>query len=283
MNLIVRKILLIITLWSAAMGVFADNDGSMNSSSEVGGGNFVPQLQDPSVVFIPPKDPSLVVDNAGVFSYNQRKMLIDKLNKFNDETSTQILIYTTKYLYGYSIADFGQRLGEGWGVGQKGFNNGIVIVYKPKTPYEKGLVTIQTGYGIEPLISDAVCKQIIDKEMIPQFKYGLTFAGIDKAVDVCISLTKGEFTAKDYKRRDWSKILPYIFWMFVVPIIVLILLIRCLVRKFNDQFTAGGGVHGGRGASGGGFGGGFGGGGFGGGFGGFGGGGFGGGGACGCW
>lgn len=282
MNLIMRKLLLIITLWSAAMGVFADNDGSMNSSSKSGRGSFIPPLQDPSVVFTPPKDPSLVVDNAEVLSLNQRKMLINKLNKFNDETSTQILIYTTNFLYGYSIADFGQRLGQAWGVGQKDFNNGIVIVYKPKTPYDKGQVTIQTGYGIEPLIPDAICKRIIDNEMIPLFKYGLTYEGINKGVDVCISLTKGEFTAKDYKRRDWSKIFQYFFWRLIVPIIVLILLLIFLIRMFNDEFTAGGGG-GGRGASGGGFGGGFGGGGFGGGFGGFGGGGFGGGGACGCW
>lgn len=149
-------------------------------------------------IFNRPAEVNLVIDNAEAFRPKQAEALRAKLDSFEQATTVQIQIYTTKDLQGYDIVDFAQRLGEGWGVGQEGANNGIVIVYKPKTLTENGEVTIQTGYGIEPLIPDAVCKQIIESEMIPRFKQGLIYKGIDQAVDVCISLTQGEFTAEKY-------------------------------------------------------------------------------------
>ncbi len=153
-------------------------------------------------VFSKPDKPALVVDNANVFSTQQKAALTQKLNNFNAQTSTQVLVYTTDDLQGYDVADFAQRLGQGWQVGQKGFDNGIVIVYKPKQLNSPGRVTIQTGYGIEPLIPDATANRIIDVEMIPMFKSGNIYQGIDKAVDICISLTKGEFKAKEYNQRN---------------------------------------------------------------------------------
>jgi uncharacterized protein len=174
-----KRILFIIIFLAAAFSSFAEDN-----------------------LFSRPSVPTLVADNAQVFTDNERWELTSKLNKFSRESSTQILVYTTTDLHGYDIADFGQRLGEGWGVGQNGFDNGIVIVYKPKTQTEYGEVTIQTGYGIEPLIPDATCKRIITQEMIPNFRQGLEYKGIDKAVDVCISLTKGDFTANDYSGSD---------------------------------------------------------------------------------
>ena len=149
-------------------------------------------------VFQRPLTKNLVVDNAYVFSDWQVDSLTVKLDSFDRATSTQIQIYTTTDLLGYSIADFGQRLGEGWGVGQEGFDNGIVIIYKPKTETEKGEVTIQVGYGIEPLIPDVICKRIIENEMIPCFREDSVYQGIYNAVDICISLTQGEFSAVDY-------------------------------------------------------------------------------------
>ena len=139
-----------------------------------------------------------MVDGANAFTPEQFDALTAKLDSFERATTVQIQIYTTTDLQGYDIADFGQRLGEGWGVGQDSTNNGIVIVYKPKTATENGEVTIQTGYGIEPLIPDATCKRIIEQEMIPCFRTDSIYEGIDRAIDVCISLTNGAFTAGDY-------------------------------------------------------------------------------------
>ncbi len=153
-----------------------------------------------SDIFKRPEHQQLVVDNAGIFNNQQIEALTAKLNTFSRETSTQILIYTTKDLMGYDVADFAQRLGEGWGVGHGKFDNGIVIVFKPKTD-EPGRITLQTGYGIEPLIPDVTANRIINHEMIPEFKKGNIYGGINNAVNTCISLTKGEFTAQQYDSK----------------------------------------------------------------------------------
>ena len=72
-------------------------------------------------------------------------------------------------LKGYDIVDYSQRLGQKWGVGEKKYNNGVIIVLKPKTAEDKGEVNIDVGYGMEPIIPDITAKQIIENEMIPQF------------------------------------------------------------------------------------------------------------------
>ena len=148
----------------------------------------------------------LVVDSADVFTTEQYAALTAKLDSFERATTVQIQIYTTYYLYGYDIVDFAQRLGEGWGVGLESADNGIVIVCKPKTMYANGEVTIQVGYGIEPFMPDAVCKQIIDNEMIPEFKKGHYYSGIDRAVDLCMQFASDEIAVKEYmakKERRW--------------------------------------------------------------------------------
>ena len=193
-----RRTLLVITFVLVAAAAFAD-------------------------IFDRPAKVNLVVDNAEAFSRRHAEALRTKLDSFERATTVQIQIYTTKDLYGYDIVDFAQRLGEGWGVGKEGANNGIVIVYKPKTLTENGEVTIQTGYGIEPLIPDAVCKQIIESEMIPRFKQGLIYKGIDQAVDVCISLIQGEFTAEKYiadkaKMDRIAKIIAQCIILFLIII-----------------------------------------------------------------
>jgi len=200
-------------------------------------------------VFDRPSELRLVVDSANAFTVEQLAALTAKLDSFDIETSTQIQIYTTTNLQGYDIVDFAQRLGEGWGVGKEGFDNGIVIVYVPKTDSTSGEVTIQTGYGIEPLIPDAICKRIIELEMIPCFKKDSVFEGFNRAVDVCISLTKGEFKADDYGNESiggfWGWVLDHLalslvlgmvgFWVIVFLIIGIYLL--CTGGGGGDSYS----------------------------------------------
>lgn len=208
-----KRILLIITFLAAAVTAFAEDD-----------------------IFSRPAEQALVVDNANAFTDEQHSALTEKLEAFNRETSTQILIYTTTNLHGYDIADFGQRLGEGWGVGQNGFDNGIVIVYKPKTDYELGRVTIQTGYGIESLIPDARCSWIINYKMIPHFRQNEIYEGIDEAVDACIAMTKGEFQpAEQHLEHTAGDIAAIVFFLVFIVVTVL------LALKFGkNHYTASG-------------------------------------------
>ncbi|HPS63628.1 MAG TPA: TPM domain-containing protein, partial [Bacteroidales bacterium] len=115
-----------------------------------------------------PDPPRLVNDFAGILSQEDASRLEQKLVIFNDSTSTQITIVIVKSLNGYDKNDFAQRLGQLWGVGQKGKNNGAVVLVKPKYPGEKGEASIQTGYGLEGVIPDALAKRIVEVEMIPR-------------------------------------------------------------------------------------------------------------------
>jgi uncharacterized protein len=146
-----------------------------------------------------PEPPRLVNDFAGVLSAEQKNSLENKLAAFNQKTSTQIAIVTLKSLSGYDKADYAFKLAEMWGIGQKGKNNGILILVKPKMANERGEVFVAVGYGLEAVVPDAVARQaLVSAELIPAFKQNDYFTGLDRSTDVLISLTAGEFTADKY-------------------------------------------------------------------------------------
>ena len=228
----------------------------------------------------PSNPPRLVNDYTGTLSASQINTLEHKLVAYNDSTSTQILVMLVDDLQGYSIEQYATEIGHSWGVGQKDKGNGVVILVKPKKGSERGEVNISTGYGMEQYVTDATGKNIIEKEMIPAFKEGDYYTGIDNAVNVIMDLCSGKFTQDEY--NDDEGLPGWLTLLFIIAIIIIFI-------KFSSgggQNYSGGGTRtiwipmGGGGFSGGGFGGG----GFsGGGFGGFEGGGFGGGGASGSW
>ena len=229
-----------------------------------------------------PVPPRLVNDFAQILSPDQLQILESKLVALNDSTSVQIAIVIVPTLNSYEKADFAQQLGQKWGVGGSKFNNGIVVLVKPKTTSEKGEAFIATGYGVEGAIPDATASDIVNNEMIPFFKQNDYYGGINAATDVLSSLIKGEFKAENYgkKKKGTSA---------TVVLIIIIVIVFLISRNNNNHHTINRSGSGGPiffplggGGFGGGSSGGFGGGG-GGGFGGFGGGSFGGGGAGGSW
>ena len=168
-----------------------------------------------------PVPPRLVNDYAAVLSPDEAVRLEQKLVSFNDSTSTQIVLVIVKSLNGYDENDYAQRLGQKWGVGQKGSNNGVVILVKPKYPNEKGEVSIQSGYGLEGVLPDITCKQIVENEMIPKFAQGDYYGGVSAGIAVVMSITKGEFTAGQYGKRARQQ-KPY---GILVPIIILMIIV----------------------------------------------------------
>ena len=243
----------------------------------------------------PPSPPRLVNDYTGILKPNQINHLERKLVNFDDSSSSQIVVLLVKSLNGLTKEEFADRVGEKWGAGQKGKNNGIVVLVKPKYGNERGQARISVGYGLEGVIPDALAKRIVEQEMIPYFNNDDYFTGLNQATTTLISLAKGEFTADQYKKKTSGS--PF---GALVPIIIIIIIILFMRRNSGNHYTTGSkgtsiwtalwlaSMMGGRGGGGswGDFrsgGGSFGGGGGGGGFGGFGGGSFGGGGAGGSW
>jgi len=136
----------------------------------------------------------LVNDYTGLLTEQQQIALENKLLAFNNETSTQIAVVTYDDLQGYDINDYAQRLGEEWGIGQAEHDNGLIILVSP----ESRLVSIQTGYGIEGAVPDAIAKRLIENVILPAFREGNYYAGIDSAANVIMSLTRNEYTADEY-------------------------------------------------------------------------------------
>jgi uncharacterized protein len=238
-----------------------------------------------------PIPPRLVNDFAGFLSQGEINSLEYKLVTFNDSTSTQISIVIVKDLNGYDKADYAQRLAEKWGMGQKGLNNGVLILVKPKTPDSKGEVQISTGYGLEGVIPDITCGEIVDNEILPAFMREDYYGGLDKATSTLMSLARGEFTADQYGKKvnkSVGKIAP--FGIFII-VFILMMIFRNSGRSNHNNISRSGlplwmllsMMGSGRNSHNGSWGGFSGGGGGGGGFGGFGGGSFGGGGAGGSW
>jgi uncharacterized protein len=146
----------------------------------------------------PMQPPRLVNDFSQLLSPNELSLLERKLRIYHDTTTTQIYIITVNDLMGYDIADFAIRIGEKWGVGQKGKNNGAIVLVKPRIGSEKGEVMIATGYGLEDVIPDAIAKRIVERELIPYFKEGNYYGAFDKATSTIMSLASGKFTADEY-------------------------------------------------------------------------------------
>lgn len=169
-----------------------------------------------------PVPPRLVNDFADILSDSEEYALEQKLVNYSDTTSTQICVVTVTSLGGTESNDFAQKLGEKWGVGTKN-NNGVVILVKPKTADELGDVSIQVGYGMEPYITDAVNYGIRQKEMIPAFKEGDYYKGIDNAVDAIIGLASGAFKAEKYAKEDDDENAGAIMVGILVLIIYLVL------------------------------------------------------------
>jgi uncharacterized protein len=178
-----------------------------------------------------PQPQRLVNDYSGILSPAEVNALEQKLVKFDDSTSTQIVVVIINDLGGRDETDFADRLGEKWGVGQKGKNNGIVILVKPKSGQEQGKARISVGYGLEGVIPDATAHRIIDNEMIPFFKQNQYYQGIDAAVNILISLSKGEFTADQYNNKASRTNLIAILIPFFIMLIIFIIMINKKRRR----------------------------------------------------
>lgn len=162
----------------------------------------------------------MVHDFANQISSRDEQIIERQLRALNDTTSTQIAVVTVNSLDGYSIAEYATKLGHSWGVGTKGKDNGIVILFKPKTARSNGEVFIAVGYGLEGAVPDATAKMIIEKEMIPYFREGKISAGISQAVTTLISLVEGEYTADEYAKRKRGGSSAYLILLIFIFIML---------------------------------------------------------------
>ena len=147
-----------------------------------------------------PNPPRLVNDFAGILGDCQ--WLEDSLEKIAMETSNQICVVTMEDFGGYDKAMMAYSIGQQWGVGKKGNDNGVVILIKPKTEHSKGEAFIAPGYGLEGVITDAISNRIVNQEMIPYFKENDYLGGVWAGAKVVRDLAIGEYNEEDYAQEE---------------------------------------------------------------------------------
>lgn len=136
-----------------------------------------------------------VVDEAGILDASTRDGLTQTLADLEQKTSDQLVVVTVKSLQGTSIEDYGYQLGRAWQIGQKGKNNGVLLIVAPN----ERKVRIEVGYGLEGELTDAVSRLIIENSVLPRFKVSDYAGGIKRGTEDIVQVLSGD--APEYKDR----------------------------------------------------------------------------------
>ena len=123
-----------------------------------------------------------VVDNAHVLTPEVQADLTAKLAALEQKNGDQLVVVTVPSLQGYEIEDYGYQLGRAWGIGEKGKNTGAIFIVAPS----EHKVRIEVGYGLEPVLTDALSSVILQNAVLPKFRSGDIQGGVVDGTDAII-------------------------------------------------------------------------------------------------
>jgi len=189
----------------------------------------------------PANNGSPVVDQAGILRPEQVFDLKSKSDALYAQTGRAFAVATVKSLEGYPIEDYAYRLGRDWGLGQKGKNDGVLLLVAPT----ERKVWIATGYGAGGYLTDAMSGIIIREDILPHFKqsppdYG---GGIEAGADAIIrqmQLSPDQAQknaavaeqAQKQRRHSGGGVLPGIFWAMIIAFVVLSMFRRAGGKRY---------------------------------------------------
>jgi uncharacterized protein len=188
--------------------------------------------------FTIPEKPSLqtsVYDYANVLSATEKAQLEEKLIKYSDSTTTQIVIITIESLKGEDIGILTPKWGQTWGIGGTAKDDNGVLILLAKAERK---IWISPGYGLEDRLSAGIGGEITRNIIIPEFKAGSYYKGLDKGTDALIDVFKGKYKGERKQIKGKEKSFP------IMPFIVIIIIILVLISRNKG---GGGGNSGNRG------------------------------------
>jgi uncharacterized protein len=205
--------------------------------------------------FADPPIPALtgrVVDDAHILDQNTISQLTATLAGYEQSTTNQVVVVTLPDLQGYPIEDWGIALGRGWGIGQKGKDNGVILIVAPK----EHRVRIEVGYGLEGNLPDATANDIVQSVIIPRFKGGDMSGGITAGVAAILQALGGRYQVQQPVRGgeafqgDLNAVVPFVFLGLFCVIVVVSRLRRRWdpVRRRRSWYWGPAGYYGGLGA-----------------------------------
>lgn len=136
-----------------------------------------------------------IVDQAGLITHEHRVAIEAELKDLESRSTDQVAVVTLKSLQGYPIEDYGYQLGRKWGIGQKGKDNGILLIVAPN----ERKVRIEVGRGLEPIMTDLMSRLIIANRILPAFRRGDFSGGIAAGVHDIHDVLLGD--AEEVKKR----------------------------------------------------------------------------------
>lgn len=164
----------------------------------------------------PARPKTLVSDFADVLSASEEQALESKLVAFSDSTSMQIAVVTMRSTGSYEISEYAVQLFNKWGIGEKANNSGVLVI----AAIDDRNVFINTGYGMEGVLPDALCKRIVERDIVPNFKNGNYYLGLEQSTNSIIGLVKGEYTAADFNKKKKEKKGGWFFLVLFLFILV---------------------------------------------------------------
>lgn len=164
---------------------------------------------------IPERPLGRVSDYARILKPEEITTLETILSNYERETTNQIVIAIFNSLEGWDIEDFSIRLAEKWKIGQKGKDNGIIIL----VALEEKKIRIEVGYGLEGVVPDITARQIIDREIAPYFRKSDYFNGLRNGVDSLIRAIGGEYKVK--RGKEGEVIIPVLITFFIAIILLI--------------------------------------------------------------
>lgn len=158
-----------------------------------------------------------VNDYANMLAPQTERKLERALQSFDLTDSTQVAVLTIDSLEGDPLEDFSIRTVDKWKIGQKGKDNGVLLLVVKNDRK----VRIEVGRGLEGVLTDLLAGRIVDQVITPRFKAGQFDEGFEAGVGAIISATRGEFKADRYSRRSKRKegppsIVTYLFIAFIL-------------------------------------------------------------------
>ncbi len=169
--------------------------------------------------FTIPKVPPLqtsVYDYADVLNPTEEQELENKLIRYSDSTTTQIVVITIDDLKGESIGILTPKWAHEWGIGQAKEDNGILILLS-KNDRE---IWISPGYGVEDRLTAGINGELIRNIIIPEFKAGSYYNGLDKGADAIFEVLKGKYKGSRKESKKDFPILPVIIFVIILILII---------------------------------------------------------------